>query len=65
VSVIDHVRLVSEAASIGQIRPSEPGSPRGKNFLEAGHAGKFLRADPEDGVEAARQVSLAYAQIRG
>ncbi len=43
---------------------ANPAVRDGKNFLEAGDAGILLRADSKDGVEPARQVSLAYTQIR-
>ena len=65
VEIVDHVRLVGEAAGICDIRPGKARLPHRQSLLDTSDACKLLRTGPEHRPKAARQVPLANIQLRG
>jgi hypothetical protein len=62
--VVDHVGLIIETATMGDIRPACTSPPCFNYPSEAGHPGKLFEIRPYDRIEAAGELSLADVEAR-
>jgi hypothetical protein len=61
--VVDKMRLIGEAAGMGNVSPAMTVATCRKGLFDASQAGELLRASPEGRLEATRQMPHADIEL--